>query len=214
MIDYSKYTWLDGQAVLPEIAQDNEQEVRRLLEFLDKKSFSACKKNIIARYYFYQCEQFAKENKLKQLKLDSNISRNLRIWEKEDSYKEFYKNVLEDAKGKYIMSGIVIIMTCTLLIFFLTAILTENFVINFSIDAIVGALAILFLVRNLKIKYKLLKKYTNPLNYLYFDVASIVLCIVLKIFMPASFDYSLVILFIAYYASKKKFDKALQELDI
>lgn len=214
MLDYSKYTWLDSSARLDEAVKEKNQEAKRLLDTLDKKSFPTYKKDILAQYYFYQCQQNANDNKLDSFKLDSNVSRDIKSWTKEESFKEFYANVLQDVKGKYIMSGIVMIMTCTLLIYFLTAILTQNFVINFSIDAIVGAIAILFLFRNVKIKYKLLKKYTNARNYLYIDVASIVLCIALKVMMPAGYDFSLVILFLAYYFSKKQFDKALLALDI
>lgn len=214
MIDYSKYKWLDVKVTLPESAKDKEKDAKRLLDTLDKKDYPEGKKNLFALYYFDQCDKYAKEDRLNQLELDSNLSKTFRSWSKSQSLKKLYDQLIQNEKGKYVMSGIVIIMTCTLVLFFLRAILSEDFVVNFSVDAIVGAIALLFLYRNMRIKYRMLKKYTNIKDFMYLDVASIVLCVLLKIWLPATFDVSLVILMITYYISKKRFDKVLQEFKI
>lgn len=214
MIDYTKYKWLDVQASLPESAQIKEKEAKRLLDTLDKKDFTPAKKDILARYYFDQCEKYAQEDRLDQIKLDSNLTRDFRSWPKSSSFKKMVEQVVQSDKGKFVMSGIVIVMTGTLLVFFLVAILTGKFLFNIWVDGIVGALSIVFLYRNMKIKYRLIKRYTASRDYLYLDIASFVLCFLLKIWLPVSFDFSLIILFIAHFVSKKKFDKMLDEFTI
>lgn len=214
MIDYTKYKWLDAQASLPEEASEKEKEAKRLLDTLDKKDFLPGKKNILANYYFDQCAKFAQEGRLGQIKLDSNPNRDFRSWAKSQSFKKLAEQILQNEKGKFIMSGIVIVMTGTLVLFFLMAVLTENFLINIWVDAIVGALAIVFLYRNMKIKYRIIKKYTSPKDYMYLDVSSFVLCVLVKIMMPGFLDFSLVILFIAHFISKKKFEKMLDNFEI
>ena len=129
-------------------------------------------------------------------------------------FKKMVEQVVQSDKGKFVMSGIVIVMTGTLLVFFLVAILTGKFLFNIWVDGIVGALSIVFLYRNMKIKYRLVKRYTASRDYLYLDIASFVLCFLLKIWLPVSFDFSLIILFIAHFVSKKKFEKMLDEFTI
>ena len=214
MIDYTKYKWLDIQSSLPESASSKEKEAKRLLDTLDKKDYSPGKKNILANYYFDQCAKYAQEGRLDQIKLDSNLSRDFRSWSKSQSFKKLEQQILSNDKGKFVMSGIVIVMTGTLILFFLMAILTEKFLINIWVDGIVGALALVFFYRNMKIKYRVIKKYAPAKDYLYLDIASFVLCILLKIWLPVSFDFSLIILFITHYISKKKFDKTVDGFSI
>lgn len=189
MIDYTKYKWLDVQASLPESAQIKEKEAKRLLDTLDKKDFTSAKKDILARYYFDQCEKYAQEDRLDQIKLDSNLTRDFRSWPKSSSFKKMVEQGVQSDKGKFVMSGIVIVMTGTLLVFFLVAILTGKFLFNIWVDGIVGALSIVFLYRNMKIKYRLVKRYTASRDYLYLDIASFVLCFLLKIILKLQKNY-------------------------
>lgn len=219
MIDYTKYSWLDVQATLPESASSKEKEAKRLLDTLDKKDFMSGKKNILASYYFDQCAKYAGEDRLSQFKLDSNLSKDFKSWSKSNSFKKLQEQILQNEKGKFIMSGIVIVMTCTLTLFFLIAMLTyittltDRFLVNKWIDTIVGAVAMVFLYRNMKIKYRTIKRYTDIKDFVLLDVASMVLCFLLKIWIPM-FDFSVLILFVAHYISKRKFDKVLDGFTI
>lgn len=215
MIDYAKYKWLDVTVELSPEALAKEKEVQHLLDTLDKKDYLAGKKNILASYYIDQCNKYASEDRLDQIKLDSSLTKSFRTWPKSQSFKKLSDQIIQNEKGKFIMSGIVIVMTGTLILFFLMAVLTEKFLFKtIWIDGIVGALAIVFFYRNMKIKYKTIKRYTDSKDFLYLDIASIVLSILLKMWLPVSFDFSLIILFIAHYVSKKKFDKILDGFEI
>ena len=120
------------------------------------------------------------------------------------------ENLLKEDKAKFQLSGIVIVVTGTLILFFLRAILAQEFVVNFSVDAIVGAIALVFFYRNMRIKVRLLKSYEQLKDYIYMDVASFVMCILLKMWLPVMFDVSLVILVISYYVQRRKFEKYLK----
>lgn len=105
------------------------------------------------------------------------------------------------------MYGISIVISGTLFVYFLAAIFHRNFLINFSVDAIVGALALAILLNNGINKHKMLKSYTNKAYFKMMDILSLALSILLKLFWNIPFDFTLVILFLAYILSKKEFEK-------
>ncbi|MCI5997416.1 MAG: hypothetical protein PT934_06995 [Peptoniphilaceae bacterium] len=114
---------------------------------------------------------------------------------------------IREDKAKIMMSSLTIIMTGTLVVYFFYAVLNSKFLINFSIDALVGAVALVILIGNFKLKYKVLKDYSD-LNYFKFiDVLSFSVCVFIKIAFKIPFDFSLFILLLAYYLTKTKFDK-------
>lgn len=114
---------------------------------------------------------------------------------------------IREDKAKIMMSSLTIIMTGTLVVYFFYAVLNSKFLVNFSIDALVGAVALVILIRNFKLKYKVLKNYSD-LNYFKFiDVLSFSVCVFIKTAFKIPFDFSLFILLLAYYLTKTKFDK-------
>ena len=125
------------------------------------------------------------------------------------SKKNTDRQINED-KGKFLMASLTIIMTGPLFIYFLWSVINAKYIINFSVDAIVGAISFVILIRNLKLKYNILKKYNELLNnYKFIDLSSFVICLFIKIFVKIPFDFSLVILLCSYYITKNKFYKNL-----
>lgn len=125
------------------------------------------------------------------------------------SKKNTDRQINED-KGKFLMASLTIIMTGTIFIYFLWSVINAKYIINFSVDAIVGAISFVILIRNLKLKYNILKKYNELLNnYKFIDLSSFVICLFIKIFVKIPFDFSLVILLCSYYITKNKFYKNL-----
>lgn len=116
-----------------------------------------------------------------------------------------HKNFEED-KGKFIMSGLTIVMMATLVIYFIGAMIRKDYLVSFSIDLIVAAIALAMLLRNLVIKYKILKNYGSVNDFALLDFFSILLCIMIKIAFKIPFDLSLPILVMSYFISKKKFE--------
>ncbi|WP_150262795.1 hypothetical protein [Parvimonas micra] len=119
------------------------------------------------------------------------------------------KEMSED-KSKISLTGLTIIMMGTLFIYFLWAVINSKFLVNFSIDALVGVVALVILIRNLKVKYSVIKKYTSEKQFMILDLVTFVLCFLIKIVVKIPFDFSLIILLISHYATKQIFNKIVK----
>ena len=119
------------------------------------------------------------------------------------------KEMAED-KAKVSLTGLTIIMMGTLFIYFLWAVINSKFLVNFSIDSLVGVVAFVILVRNLKLKYDIIKKYTSEKQFMILDVIAFTLCFLIKVVVKIPFDFSLIILLISHYATKQIFNKIVK----
>lgn len=120
------------------------------------------------------------------------------------------KEMSED-KSKISLTGLTIIMMGTLFIYFLWAVINSKFLVNFSIDALVGVVALVILIRNLKIKYNTIKKYTSEKQFMILDLVAFALCFLIKVVVQIPFDFSLIILLISHYATKQIFNKIIEK---
>lgn len=120
------------------------------------------------------------------------------------------KEMAED-KAKVSLTGLTIIMMGTLFIFFLWAVINSKFLVNFSIDSLVGVVAFVILVRNLKLKYDVIKKYTSEKQFMILDFVAFVLCFLIKVVVQIPFDFSLIILLLSHYATKQIFNKIIEK---
>lgn len=119
------------------------------------------------------------------------------------------KEIAED-KSKISLTGLTIIMMGTLFIYFLWAVINSKFLVNFSIDALVGVVALVILIRNLKVKYNIIKKYTSEKQFMILDLVAFTLCFLIKVVVKIPFDFSLIILLISHYATKQIFNKIVK----
>lgn len=200
MIDYTQYSWLDTSKVYPE---GKEEQTNRILKTLDKKEMPDAKKNILAQYYFHRLTE-------DNFKVETDASKAIKHWQKSKKFQSVQAQYLKDEETQYMMTGISMVITGTLFLFFLAAVLRQKFLINFSVDAIVGAIALAIFIRNILLKYKLIHRYTNEQTYLYMDVFTFIFCIVVKMVFPPNLDFSLIILFIDYLFSKRRFHALLE----
>ena len=120
------------------------------------------------------------------------------------------KEMAED-KAKVSLTGLTIIMMGTLFIYFLWAVINSKFLVNFSIDALVGVVAFVILVRNLKLKYDVIKKYTSEKQFMILDFVAFVLCFLIKVVVQIPFDFSLIILLLSHYATKQIYNKIIEK---
>ena len=120
------------------------------------------------------------------------------------------KEMAED-KAKVSLTGLTIIMMGTLFIYFLWAVINSKFLVNFSIDSLVGVVAFVILVRNLKLKYDIIKKYTSEKQFMILDFVAFVLCFLIKVVVQIPFDFSLIILLLSHYATKQIFNKIIEK---
>lgn len=207
MIDLKNYTWLTPHFPLPEGGEE-ERQCKDILKIIEKKESNMAIRNLYANYYLDQHQKAKEEGRT--LQFDGNLGKELRSWGKTQSFKKFKEAFLKEDKAKFQLCGISIVVTGTLILFFLRAILAQEFVVNFSVDAIVGAIALVFFYRNMKMKIRLVKSYTPIKDYIYLDVASFVMCILLKMWLPPTFDISIIVLVIAYYVQRRKFEAYLK----
>ena len=120
------------------------------------------------------------------------------------------KEMSED-KSKISLTGLTIIMMGTLFIYFLWAVINSKFLVNFSVDSLVGVVAFVILVRNLKLKYDIIKKYTSEKQFMILDFVAFVLCFLIKVVVQIPFDFSLIILLLSHYATKQIFNKIIEK---
>lgn len=191
-----EWKWLDSTTPV----QFNS-ETRKVIQAIDKMNVCGAEKNALLHYYMDH----------PQMQRKANLQKEIKSWMRMDAYQKIKEQIKRDDQSKFTIAGIVIIMMATLFLFFLRAVLFKKFLINFSIDAIVGAIALVLLGRNLHIKYRVLDRYLDSHRwYLCIDVASFILCALLKFAFSPMFDFSLIILFISFVLQKKKLEKTLQ----
>ena len=202
MDNFTSYKWLDEQGDLAK--EENQNDIFDFLEILDKKDILPGKKNVLACYYI---DQISKENNKSVKKLSQ---KDYQSWYKSASFKKVKERIIKNDMDKSVLSAIVSMMMATLVLYFIGAILQQSFVISFSIDAIIGCLAFILLIRNLRIRYRIIKRYTYSKDIYYLDVCSLILCILFKLILPYGIDLSLIILLVDYYITKRKLEKILE----
>ena len=137
---------------------------------------------------------------------DKKIDRLYRQFSKSSSFKKHAEKIK--------ICNMMLVMSVTLTLFFLKAVLFSSYVVNFSVDAIVGCLAFVFSFINVRTKYRTLKRYNLVRDFIYLDGLSLLLCILFKMFFPVQVDFSLIILLVDYYLCKKRFkEKAFKMLE-
>lgn len=109
--------------------------------------------------------------------------------------------------SKLSLTGLTIIMSATLVIYFLWALISGRYLVNFTIDSLVGVVAFVFMLRFFKVKYSIIKKYTRTREFVLIDFLSILLCFLVKAAVKLPFDFSLPILLVSHYVTKNLFKK-------
>ena len=125
-------------------------------------------------------------NSKKEDNFDKKVDRLYRQFSKSSTFKKHaVKMVLRDDE-KLKICNMMLVMSVTLTLFFLKAVLFSSYVVNFSVDAIVGCAALVFSLINVRTKYRTLRQV----------------------------DFSLIILLVDYYLCKKRFkEKAFEKLE-
>lgn len=189
------YAWLDKGITVPDSPQ-----AEALLKAIDQKDWDGFLKNVYLR-----CG-------LERLAHGKPVSpKSVASWKNTKEFHEILAASVNDAKGKFQICGVMIVMMATLVFFFINAVMRGLYVVNFSVDALVGVAALVFLIHNLRIKYRLVRSLTKSRDYLYLDILSALLSGLLKIMLPANLDFSLFVFMVSYFVQKRKFDQLLQQ---
>ncbi len=119
-------------------------------------------------------------------------------------FKESVEKTLREDTGVFELSGMISIVCATLVCMFLRALLLNNYLINFSVDALIGALALAGLILNLMSQFKIIRFYGSPYEAIALDVLAFGLWFGLLLLMPG-FDTSLLVFVLTYFIEKRKF---------
>lgn len=192
------YPWLNPGA-------GDESEAADILPVIDRKEWSAGKKNLYAVYYMDQKVRCDEDGKV--CKLDAG---NMRSWRRQSAFKKTMERIIEQEMEKFRIAGMLATVCETLVLFFAKAVWDGEYLINFSVDALVGVAALVITLSQLKVKYRQIKMYTKPRDYYLMDGLSLLVCILCKIAFPPKFDLSLFVLLMNYFLQRKRFYEALE----
>lgn len=105
---------------------------------------------------------------------------------------------------KYTISGLWLTMCSYLVLLFVKEFLTERYLINFSIDLIVGAIAMVVVFIGLKNHWNLIQRYQLTRKPFLIEIMGIVVGLLITLMtLQSPFDISFLILVIAHLFSKK-----------
>ena len=111
---------------------------------------------------------------------DKKIDRLYRQFSKSSSFKKHAEKMVCRDDEKLKICNMMLVMSVTLTLFFLKAVLFSSYVVNFSVDAIVGCLAFVFSFINVRTKYRTLRRYNLVRDFIYLDGLSLLLCVLFK----------------------------------
>lgn len=122
-------------------------------------------------------------------------------------FQKMKEKIAQQNYEKLTISGIWLVFTVCILLLFFKNLLTGHYLINFSIDLIAAALAIVLAVRNYQIRWRIIKQDERKTIFLSIDIITLVLCLLVKILVRGNFDISYLLLVIAYFVTKKIYRK-------
>lgn len=122
---------------------------------------------------------------------------------------EFVLSKKTQLKEKFTMSALFVVMSATLVFFFVKGILTQSWIFSFSIDALIAAAAAAVCLVNLKAELGVLKIFGLYKWGVWMSIAAAVLCMLLEMLMPKGLDASFVILLAVYFIEKSRLKKSM-----
>lgn len=208
-------------AVKKKFASEALSEARlRTMEKISRMDQKAAVKNLYAQVLLSQSEPEAadqpdsqKRNQAKGRNSQpaSLNSKKLSLWPKTSVFKEAVPLFIKNLEGQFQMAGLMAVMSAFLSFLFVWAVIEDRYLINFSVDAIVGIAALFFLIHNLRMQLRLIRSVDQPGRYLLLDVSALALSFLFRMWLPAGFDVSLAIFIICFFIEKKWFSEALRQ---
>lgn len=168
------------------------QPYQKALNQIESLSLSGGMKHILANYI----TDLALE--------DKKIPDNLLARKSSSVFKESLEKTIREDTGVFEISGMISIVCGTLVCMFIRALLLDNYLINFSVDSLIAAIALAFLILNLMAQFKVVGFYGSTLENAALDVLGIGLWFGLLLLMPG-IDTSLMVFVVTYFIEKRKF---------
>ena len=116
----------------------------------------------------------------------------------------------EEMLEKYLIAGLWQTMCGYIVLLFVKELLTDNYLISFSVDVLVAIVAFYITLHNLVNQYKLIKENNISMKPFSFQIFGFIVGLFIVIMtLKSPFDISFAILVVAFITSKKIFEKEL-----
>lgn len=116
----------------------------------------------------------------------------------------------EEMLEKYLIAGLWQTMCGYIVLLFVKELLTDNYLISFSVDVLVAIIAFYITLHNLVNQYKLIKENSISMKPFSFQIFGFIVGLFIVIMtLKSPFDISFAILVVAFITSKKMFEKEL-----
>ncbi len=125
---------------------------------------------------------------------------------KSASFLESVSKLCKEDMTIFRMSGMISMICASLVCMFIKAMLSTNYLVNFSVDALIATAALVLLLLDLTSQLRTVGFYGPIRDFVVLDVLALVLWFLLTYLFPA-FDTSLILFLIAYYFEKKRFSE-------
>ncbi len=135
----------------------------------------------------------------------------LNIWPKTSLFRETLPVFRKNLEGQFQMASLMAAMSAFLFFLYLWAVIDERYLINFSVDSIVGIAALFFLIHNLRMQLRLAGSAEPVRRYALLDISGFILSFLFRMWMPSGFDVSLAVFIIIFFIEKKWFSDALEK---
>lgn len=182
-------------------------------EVLVKEAMDEAKINVIANLAIEQLQEGMAKKKKPSLII--NKEKHYQTYIAKMSRGAMFQQMKEKLKQqdyeKLTISGIWLVFSVCLLLLFFKNLITETYLINFSIDLIAAAVAAVLAVRNYQVRWHIIKQSEKKSFYLGMDIITLALCVVVKVFAQGNFDVSYLLLVISYFVSKQRYRKDMKK---
>ncbi|MEY8381375.1 hypothetical protein [Ileibacterium valens] len=153
----------------------------------------------------------SRSKKISKKETNPYWDKKLSIWPKTSVFKETLPVFKKNLEGQFQMAGLMSVMSAFLSFLYIWAVIDERYLINFSVDSVVGIAALFFLFHNMRMQLRLIRSTDSINRYLMLDVAAVLLSFLFRMWLPAGFDVSLAIFIVCFFIEKKWFDQALNK---
>jgi hypothetical protein len=164
MISLKAYSWLSKDVTVPEHIDENA--LLSVLNTLNADEMPDCRKEALARYYIDSLSSKDKKRALNISADSKSLKKQFNAWSSGNAFSKVQQQVYQNDHTKFMMCSLAIIMAGTICIYFLRAVITGKFLVNFSVDAIIVSIAIAFLAVNFKKKYEVIARYEKKGHYI------------------------------------------------
>lgn len=114
---------------------------------------------------------------------------------------------------KYTIAGLWQTMCGYIVLLFIKELLTNNYLISFSIDILVAIVAFYITLHNLINQYKLIKEYNISMKPFYFQIFGFIIGLfIVVITLKSPFDISFAILVVALLTNNRIFEKEFNKI--